>query len=61
MRALHTEADLIGLPVALRDALAACMERWRTSDVSYDPAASSCCWLNPATASTLFAATSALA
>lgn len=38
MRALHTEADLIGLPVALREVLAACMERWRTSGVSYDPA-----------------------
>lgn len=38
MRTLHTEADLIGPPVALREALAACMERWRTSGVPYDPA-----------------------
>lgn len=37
MRVLHTEADLIGLPPALRDALAACLERWRESGVPYDP------------------------
>jgi len=38
MRALRTEADLVGLPPPLRDALAACLERWRTSGVPYDPA-----------------------
>lgn len=37
MRALHTEADLTGLPATLRDALAACLARWRTSGVPYDP------------------------
>lgn len=38
MRALHSEADLAGLPVPLQDALAACLLRWRTSGVPYDPA-----------------------
>ena len=38
MRALRTEDDLAGLPASLRDALAACLERWRTSGVPYDPA-----------------------
>lgn len=38
MRALRTEADLAGLPAPLRDALTACLERWRTSGVLYDPA-----------------------
>lgn len=37
MRALHTEAELVDLPPLLRDALAACLERWRTSNVPYDP------------------------
>lgn len=37
MRALHTEAELVDLPPPLRDALAACLERWRTSNVPYDP------------------------
>lgn len=38
MRALHTEADLIGFPASLREALTACLLRWRTSGVPYDPA-----------------------
>lgn len=37
MRALHTEAELADLPSPLRDALAACLERWRTSNAPYDP------------------------